>query len=243
MNRFFIDDEIKIGEEFEISGDDGRHITRSLRIKKGELIEGVAFGKAYLSEVIDVNREDNTVIAKAIEPIKTNEPMTSIRLFQGLTKSKEDFIIQKGTEVGISDFFPIEFIRSVSKIKGKQDNKMERWQKIARESAMQSKRDIIPRVHYPKKLIDIKDSLEGLSIVLYEEELSFSLKDCLKKIGECKIVNIFVGPEGGFDSSEIKFLIEIGVHSVSLGRRILRTETAGLVASSIVLYEYGDMEI
>lgn len=243
MHRFFVDDEIKLGEKFKISGEDGKHITRSLRIKKGELIEGVSYGRTFLSEVVDVKREDNYVIAKALEILQANEPSTSIRLFQGLTKGKEDFIIQKGTEIGVSEFFPIEFTRSVSKIKGKLDNKVERWQKIAREAAMQSKRDIIPTVHYPINFSDIRNSLEGLSIVLYEDEGSLSIRDCLHKNGKHTLVNIFVGPEGGLDIKDIEFLKKLGAHSISLGRRILRTETAGLVASSIVLYEYGDMEI
>ena len=174
-----------------------------------------------------------------------HEPPISIILYQGLPKSsKMDFIVQKATEIGVKEIYPIITNRTVVKIDNnkKEKNKVDRWNKISEEAAKQSKRDIIPKVNSVlsfKEMINILKDEENI-LVPYENQEGIGIKDIIKKISNKKI-HVIIGPEGGFEEEEIEELKDIGSNTVSLGPRILRTETAGIVALSILLYELGDM--
>ena len=157
-----------------------------------------------------------------------------------------DYIIQKSTEIGVKEIYPLITNRTIVKIKNKkkEQSKLDRWKTIAEEAAKQSKRDYVPKV---QRIIDFEEMLKLLNgnqniIVPYEMEESLSLKDSLNNIKTGKI-HLIIGPEGGFEKDEIDLLKSIGGQSISLGPRILRTETAGLVAASIILYELGDLGV
>ena len=154
-----------------------------------------------------------------------------------------EMILQKLTEVGVHEIVLVQTKRSVSKVDDKkEDKKLERWERIIYEAAKQSKRGKIPKL---RGILSFKDALEDmknndLNIAPYENERTNSIKQAIKGVN-INTMGIFVGPEGGFEESEIEAIEEVSGKSVSLGPRILRTETASLVASSIVLYELSDL--
>lgn len=244
MDRFFIDNIIQTNSQVIISGEDAHHIIRTLRLRVGEKLEIATPKGAYIAELIDIINGRRDAVVKILEEIKySNEPKTYIRLFQGLPKGQKlDLIVQKATEVGISEIIPVEMHRSVAK--RPKNEKIERYQKIAREAAMQSKRDIIPKVHKAINFSDIEECIsEDESIfVPYEEEEILSIKEVLCNMERPKLINLFIGPEGGFEKSEIEKLKSLGGKIFSLGNRILRTETAGIICSSVIFYEYGDLD-
>jgi 16S rRNA (uracil1498-N3)-methyltransferase len=179
------------------------------------------------------------VIAK--EPGQ-GEPAIKITLFQALLKTdKFEFVLQKCVELGVTTFVPFVSERCV--VSQPSESKIERWQKIIRETAEQSKRSVLPILH-PTVSFQEACKLTGVpSILLWEGEKSTSFKRTLKSqpFKKASSINIFVGPEGGFPSSEVEYAQQLGVIPVSLGNRILRAETAGLVAISAILYERGEM--
>lgn len=239
MYRFFIDEESISGQELVITGEDYKHIRSSLRLRQGDRLEAVNKSIVYLCEIIEIT--EKSIVSQILSSYQgRNEPSIKISLFQGLAKSnKMETIIQKGTEVGISEFYGFDSSRTVSKIKShkKEKSKTSRWEAIAESAAKQSKRDIIPVVN---SILDFKEMvslLEGKpTIILYENEKDCNIKDYLSHENH-KTLNIVVGPEGGFSKEEISLLEGIGV-IVSLGPRILRTETAGVVAASLAIYQW-----
>lgn len=246
MNRFFVNSEQIKEDEIMILGSDVKHIKDVLRLKKGEEIEVACEGNTYIGEILELSKLE--IRLKIVNKFDgENEPSTEIILYQGLAKgSKMDVILQKCTELGVSEFYPLETGRAVVKIKNekKANSKVDRWQEIVDQAAKQSKRDIIPRVNeiLPfKEMIKLLDKEKDI-IVPYEDEKQKSIKTILKSIKQNRI-HLIIGPEGGFEFSEIEMLKEIGANIVSLGPRILRTETAGLVASTMIFYELGDLGV
>lgn len=246
MHKFFVEkSQIKDGKAF-ISGKDFKHINRVLRLKEGEEIIISSEGKSYLS-ILDEIRENEVVFNMSSKPLKSSEAPIDIVLYQGFPKgSKMEYIVQKGTEIGIKDFHGVLTHRTIVKFKDdkKKNSKIERLNSIIVEAAKQSKRDYIPKVEaisgFQEMIEKLKD--EENIIVPYEDEENNSFKDALKAIKGEKI-NLIIGPEGGFEKEEIEKLKDIGAKTVSLGPRILRTETAGVVAASIILYELGDLGV
>ncbi|XXF57565.1 16S rRNA (uracil(1498)-N(3))-methyltransferase [Thermoanaerobacterium thermosaccharolyticum] len=227
-----------------INGDDAHHIINVLRFKIGTKLI-ISNGKnQYIVTILDI--ENSSVILKIIEEYnQVVESPINITLYQGLPKSdKMDLIIQKCTEIGIKKIIPVETEFSTIKIKEKNIyNKINRWKKISLEASKQSGRSIVPDVLVP---VGFKDALESLNefdlcLIPYEKETNMRLKDVLKKNFDAKNICVFIGPEGGFSENEIMAAIEYGAIPVTLGPRILRTETAGIVTSSIILYELGDL--
>ncbi|WP_041587436.1 16S rRNA (uracil(1498)-N(3))-methyltransferase [Thermoanaerobacterium thermosaccharolyticum] len=244
MRKFFVKNEdIKDGI-VRINGDDAHHIIDVLRFKIGTKLI-ISNGKnQYIVSILDI--ENSSVILKIIEEYnQVVESPINITLYQGLPKSdKMDLIIQKCTEIGIKKIVPVETEFSTIKIKEKNIyNKINRWKKISLEASKQSGRSIVPDVLVP---VGFKDALESLNefdlcLIPYEKETNMRLKDVLKKNFNAKNICVFIGPEGGFSENEIMAAIEYGAIPVTLGPRILRTETAGIVTSSIILYELGDL--
>lgn len=241
MHKFFttiINNEIAY-----IQKEDIRHLKRVLRIKSGDKIQINDFkGNDFIGIVGDVDREDIKV--DLIEKIKeNNESKLNITLFQGFPKSsKMDLIVQKGTELGINTITPLITKRVVVR-NAKEFKKKERLQKIALESSKQSKRSIIPVITDPIYIEELQNIYKNydLIIVPYENKEGYGLKDVYKKHPKVKNIAIIIGPEGGFSSKEIDFLEELGSEIVTLGKRILRTETAGFVSLSFIQFIYGDM--
>ncbi|NLJ57438.1 MAG: 16S rRNA (uracil(1498)-N(3))-methyltransferase [Tissierellia bacterium] len=228
-----------------VEGGDARHLKTILRAQVGSIISIVTESKEYKAEIIEIR--DEGIVCNLVEEIMTdNEAKINITLCQGIPKqAKMETIIQQNVEIGVKKFIPLITERTVVKLKEKdrEQKKLDRWQKIAKESAKQSKRNIIPRVEPTTSLTELIEKLKNEDaqiIVAYELEDVKSLKDVLKEPKDNYY--IVIGPEGGFDIKEIEMFKEIGAHIVTLGKRILRTETAGLVVSSIVMYANGELE-
>jgi len=247
MNRFFIDKD-NIRENIAIvEGEDVKHIKNVLRLNIGDKIELCdGSNNDYLAELSNVSTSHIECTILDMQDSK-GEPPIEIILYQGLPKSaKMDLIIQKAVELGVNSIVPIITDRSIVKIKEetKAQKKVDRWQKIAVGAAKQSKRGIIPQI---KSIISFDQMLKVIQegefvIVPYENENEVGLKKTLKTYKSGKI-HVIIGPEGGFEEIEIDKLKEINAHIVTLGPRILRTETAGFTAIAITMYELGDVGV
>ncbi|HPT75386.1 MAG TPA: 16S rRNA (uracil(1498)-N(3))-methyltransferase [Defluviitaleaceae bacterium] len=244
LPRFFVSPSQIQGKQIVIQGEDVKHISKVLRLKKGD-------------KILICNRQgiDYECIIKDMEKIITaeiisknasiGEALTKITLFQALTKSdKMDYIIQKAVELGVHRIVPVVTERTIVKIENekKENSKLQRWNKISESAAKQSQRGIIPEVAAVIPLIEAFNQAEkmDLKLIPYEMEKNNHLKDLLANC-TAKSIAIFIGPEGRFEESEINLAKEHGIIPVTLGRRILRTETAGLVTVSIMMYEMGEM--
>ena len=244
MHRFFIPKPYK--QEMQITGRDAHHIIDVLRMAPGDRLQVVADdGVSFVGEVTAVNSNSVTVTAREILR-ETHEPDVRISLLQGLAKGeKMEFIIQKAVEIGVTDIFPVAMEHSVVVLdSSKAEKKVERWQKIAEAAAKQSKRDSIPVVHEVMTLDQILQKGKwDLLLVAYESENQVSLKEALQAHKEAKTVGVIIGPEGGLSNEEVEAARKQGGIAVSLGRRILRTETAGLVAATAILYETDNLGV
>ena len=242
MHRFFIPQ--LYNEEMTITGVDAKHIGKVLRMQPGDKLQIVSDdGVSALAEVASIT--ESTVTVHCLEKLaESHEPAVKITLAQGLAKGeKMDFIIQKAVELGAYSIVPVAMEHSVVRLDGaKADKKVERWQKIAEAAAKQSKRDIIPQV---QDVQTVKEMLANndckTKIIAYECEDRMSLKTALREAGQMEDLLLSIGPEGGISEGELAKAREAGAVPVSLGRRILRAETAGLVAMSAIFYETGDL--
>ncbi len=246
MYRFFVEKNQISDKEIEILDSDVKHIRDVLRLRLNDEIEVSCDGYTYVTKIKSL--EKNQILLDIIKKYKgSNEPPINIILYQALAKgNKMDIIFQKGTEIGISKFYPVGTNRSIVKISNakKEKTRINRWSTIVDGAAKQSKRDMVPKVEniisFKEMILLLKDK-ENI-LVPYENEDSNGIKKDLEKL-KGKEIHLIIGPEGGFDPKEIEDLKEIGAKIVTLGPRILRTETAGLVASSIILYELGDLGV
>ena len=246
MYNFFVKADNKKNDRYFISGNDFNHIKNVLRMGIGEQFLVSCDNVSDLCEIQCI--ESDTVIAKIISENyqDTNLPI-KIHLFQGLPKSdKLELIIQKAVELGITSVTPVSMKRSIVKIDDKKKNsKRERWQAIAEAAAKQSKRTNVPEVcevlSY-KQMINVAKDLD-LLLVPYEcAEGMAATKDALSKIKGGMNVGIVIGPEGGFEPSEIDLATEAGGKIISLGSRILRCETAAITATAMCML-YSEMEL
>jgi len=246
MDRFFVNkDYINLEDNTCImTGDDVKHISKVLRARVGYQVEICDKEKSeYVCEIEDISKDE--VCLNILEKLNVNrEPDVKVRLYQGLPKgTKMEMILQKLTEVGVDEIILVQNKRSVVKFDNKkEDKKLERWERIIYEAAKQSKRGKIPKL---RGVLSFKEALEDMkgndmNICPYENEKTVSIKDSIKG-KDIDTIGIFVGPEGGFDEGEIEKIQAIDSQVVSLGPRILRTETASVVATSIVLYELSDL--
>lgn len=246
MHKFFTPAHLFSETHATIEGDDVKHIYKVLRISPGEkVVINNLQGEEFLGQVEEVNKKE--VIIKIIEPMDiNNESPLNIYLFQGLPKAaKMDLIVQKCTELGIKEIIPIITERVDVKLKG-EFKKLDRLQRIALEASKQSKRTVIPAVKEPLEFEAMLLEIEkmDLTVVPYENATGFGVKNMASKIEntkEIKNIGIIIGPEGGFESEEIETLKAKGAHIVTLGPRILRTETAGFTCLSLLQYELGDI--
>ena len=243
MPRFYVEGCQDAQTGITIMGEDVNHIKNVLRLTIGDTItvcDGA--GKEYECEIAEISKEQ--VYANIVD-INQNaaELPCNITLFQGMPKSdKMELIIQKSVELGANSIIPVNMKRCVVKLEGKDEiKKNERWQKIAESAAKQCGRGFIPEV---KHLINVKEICNWINeydviIVAYENEKENTLKAELKKLKATDLkIGIVIGPEGGFEESDIKLLKESGAKIVTLGDRILRTETVALNVLSIIMYEF-----
>lgn len=244
MQKFFVEENQIENNKIDIIGEDVRHISNVLRMQKGEqiLIGSKETLETYLTEIEQIEKEK--VVAKIIEKLETQtESNVEIDLYQGLPKAdKMELIIQKTTEIGVSKVIPVDMARCIVKLDEKDaKKKIERWQKVAEGAAKQSKRSKIPEIKNKIKIKDLENIIGQYDtfIVAYEEENEVTLKQELKKLKEQEKykIGVLVGPEGGIAKEEIEKLIQYNSKIVTLGKRILRTETAPIVLTSNIIYE------
>ncbi len=244
IHRFFISGFEKV-ESLILPQEIAWQISKVLRLQTGENIiisnnQGKDF--SYILETI----QKNVVIAKYISVTENkSEPQSYITLFQALIpREKFEDVLQKCTEIGISQFVPIQTARSIVHTKDVNDQKIERWQKIIQEAAEQSERAKMPTVSSP---ITFEKALEEATkrsevFIAWEEEESNFPSEVLQKINS-KNISVFIGPEGGFTQEEIDYAKKRGAKTISLGPRILRSETAGIVLASLLLFSAKDLDM
>ncbi len=248
MNRFFVDTKNILEEQnyiFIDNVEDNKHISKVLRLTEGDCIEVCdGHNNEYITKIqtISKSKVDLSILEKKLSE---TEPNIKVTLFQSIPKSdKMEMIIQKVTELGIFNVFPVISKRTIIKLNGKNEQKkIERWRRIAIEAAKQCKRGIIPDINTPITFEQMLESVYQYDLVIipYEKEKGQGFKNLLKSNGCLKKIAIVIGPEGGFDDQEILTARKAGAVPVTLGPRILRTETAGFVALSILMYEIGDI--
>lgn len=246
MPKFFIKSNQIDGNIVNIVGTDVNHIVNVLRLKVDDEIQVCNGDKGvnYNTKILEINKE--TVKCNILEAIESNsEAGVHINILQGLPKAeKMELIIQKCTELGVKEITPVEMERCIVKLDEKSANKkQERWQKIAEVAAKQSGRDKIPQINSVTKIKNICNMLENYDIVLvpYENEKNTTLKEVLKELPKKNLkIAIVIGPEGGFEEKEIKMLEQNNGKIVTLGNRILRTETVAIAMTGIIMYELAD---
>lgn len=245
MSRYFVNSSQIDENRITIVGEDYQHLKKVLRTIKGDKITVCCDGYDYCAEVDDVT---NDYISTIILDKKQNltEAELKVTLYQGLPKAdKMELIVQKCIELGVSEIVPVITERCITKINTSKDaqNKVTRWQKIALEAAKQCNRGIIPKIGMPIKFneaIELASTMD-LSVIPYEKESATGFNVVASSCSDITTASIFIGPEGGFTEQEIQYAQSQGVRKITLGPRILRTETAGMVALSLMMYELGDV--
>ena len=243
MQRFFVEPHQidRDRHEIRITGNDVNHIVNVLRMKKDEELWISDKEKEYHC-VIENAGEDEVLLHILYVQEPDYELQNRIYLFQGLPKAdKMELIIQKAVELGAYSVVPVSTRRCVVKLDNKKaEKKVSRWQQIAESAAKQSKRMLIPNVH---QVLSFKEALkyaESMDIRLIPYELAKGMqetKEILAAIEQGQSIGIFIGPEGGFEEKEVEAAISEGAKPITLGKRILRTETAGLAILSVLMFQ------
>ena len=244
MQRFFVEPHQidEAAHQIRIVGTDVNHISNVLRMKQGEEVWISDGGKKEYRCAIEAFSADEVLLHIIYAQEPDYELSSRIYLFQGLPKAdKMELIIQKSVELGAYEIIPVETKRCVVKLDGKKAaKKVERWQQIAESAAKQSKRMLIPNVH---QVLSFKEALkyaEAMDIRLIPYELAKGMqetKEILAAIEQGQSIGIFIGPEGGFEEKEVEAAISEGAKPITLGKRILRTETAGLAILSVLMFQ------
>lgn len=243
MPRFFIDTPPAGSSVIHLGGENGRHISRSLRMKKGELLTLCdGHGTDYTCELQSFTEETAVAVILSCAPSRS-EPLTQIHLYQSIPKAdKLETIIQKVTELGAASVTPVFSERCIARMTDKNtDKKLVRLQKIALEAAKQSGRGILPAVRPPLAFsAALKEAASMGGLLFFYEQGGLPLSVVAAQTGS--VLSVFIGPEGGYSEREAALAAQAGACTVTLGRRILRTETAPLAAVSILLALKGDMQ-
>lgn len=241
MYHFFVDENSITGDEIIISGSDYNHAVNVLRLKPGErIMVSDETGNDYYCLV---GNSDGLELHVHIEEKseENHELPASVTLYQSLPKSdKMELIIQKATELGVTDIVPVESRNCIMKLEPKKTaSKLARWQSIAEAAAKQSKRSIIPTVHEPMTFVEAVKQAEresNVRIIPYEDERGMAgMCEAIISFLPGADIAVFVGPEGGYDKLEITHAINHGINPVSLGKRILRAETAAISILSLIM--------
>ena len=245
MPRFFVKNEQIKGTSIEILGEDVKHIKNVLRKQIGDNIEicDQDTEKSYICKIEKI--ENESILTSIVEELQSYDDNIKVDIYQGLPKAdKMELIIQKSVELGVNAIIPVAMKRCVVKIDSKNEaKKITRWQKIAESAAKQSGRNTIPEI---KNIVNVEKIIQLIKeydcvIVAYENEKNNTIKRELLKIKEnihdkVKIA-VVIGPEGGLEEKDVEILKQNGAKIVTLGRRILRTETVALNVLSVIMYE------
>ena len=247
MHRFFADENGIDHGTACLNIEDSRHALRVLRLATGDEVELVCAPGRYLAQI--TGETDGLVQVKILQALRQTEARTQVTLYQGLPKAeKMEWIVQKATELGACAVQGVAMERCVVKLSGKDaEKKAERWQKIAREAVKQCARVDVPQVRAPQKLAALREELTALDVLIvpWEDARDGSIRDALAPFEnrEALRVGVLIGPEGGIAPGEAEWLRETaGGRLVTLGPRILRTETAALAALTLVMAARGEME-
>ncbi len=245
MDRFFVKQESLQGEEVVLKGQQAHQINNVLRKKVGEhIIVLDNLGAEYEIELQTIRKEKVTGQIKERRKA-AGEPAVEITLYQSLlSREKFEWVLQKCTEVGVKRFVPIETFRSIVRQKSINANKIERRKRIIQEAAEQSGRGRIPQLEQTVNFEDAINKLDDFDykFMAHTQAEGKSLRRYLKDNKKNKRIALFIGPEGGFTENEVHSARDSNIVLISLGHRVLRTETAAVVASSLILYELGEME-
>ena len=245
MPRFFVKNEQIKGTTIEILGEDVKHIKNVLRKQIGDNIEicDQDTEKSYICEIEKIGNE--SILTNIIEELQSYDDNIKVDIYQGLPKAdKMELIIQKSVELGVNSIIPVAMKRCVVKIDSKDESKkIARWQKIAESAAKQSGRSTIPEI---KNIVNIEKIIQLIKeydcvIVAYENEKNNTIKrellEIKEKVHDKVKIAVVIGPEGGLEEKDVEILKQNGAKIVTLGRRILRTETVALNVLSIIMYE------
>ena len=245
MSRFFVKpQDIEDKYIYLTDKQDLHHMKKVLRMSIGDEMD-VSDGATWEYHVEIESLDDKEAVLLILDKQKfAREPELLVTLYQGIPKaSKMEEIIQRCVELGVNSIVPVFMERTVVVDKGNFGKKLDRWQKISDEAVKQCKRGIIPDVQDTVKFKEVLNTLPNYDLILfpYENEDNRTIKDCLREVvasgNKPKTVAIIIGPEGGFADKEAAMLDEIGAERVSLGKTILRTETAGPAALAMTMYE------
>ncbi len=230
MQRYF--SEKKEGNNFVLNNDDWHHIKKVMRMNNGDEIEVVFQNELYMCKI-----NENQIIPVCKGDNSLKDEMHIVLIVPVLKEQKMDYILQKGTELGVSEIIPVQMNRCNVNYESKKEQKQARWQKICKEASEQSKRLNIPVV---KEITTLKKLpvTNGVKILCSTQEKTKSIKNVLKSNCKCDKLYIVFGPEGGFTFEEEEYLKQMNFVSVSLGERILRAETVPLFVLSVINYEY-----
>ena len=239
MNFFVNKDKIKDNFIF-IENSDVNHIKNVLRKNIGDILDIVSDRIRYKAEIIEIS--SNQIKCKILEKNEDIDKKINLTIFQGLAKAdKIEYIIQKCTELGVYEIVPTEMKRCVVKLDEKdKSKKIERWKKIAEVAAKQSLRNDILKIEdilsFKSMILNLKNY--DLVILAYEKEQDIKLKDVLRNMSkDIRNIAVIIGPEGGIDQEEATLLVNNGANQITLGKRILRTETAPVAISAMIMYE------
>ena len=243
MHRFFVPSECIQGNRIVISGRQAHRLREVLRLEVGVRIVVLdGSGLEYLVELLDITSgRVTTEVVKCYHC--SNEPRIQITLYQALLKgSGFDLVLQKCTEIGVVEFVPMICERCIAD--SPSPSRISRWEKIITEAAEQSGRGIIPRLNGVVNFEEACQEVDGFSILPWEGEADMGIRAALQVGSSANdgiaSLNVFIGAEGGFSVGEIELARRNGLFPVTLGKRILRAETAGIAAAAVILYEYGE---
>jgi|DewCreStandDraft_5_1066085.scaffolds.fasta_scaffold00308_59 16S rRNA (uracil1498-N3)-methyltransferase len=240
MRRFFVHPEHVRGRELLLVGEEARHALDVLRLGSGD--RALAFDGVGREYVFEVTSTGPQVLAGRIIEVREGKGILplSLTLVQGIPKGRKmDLIVRMGTEAGVDTFIPVVTRRTVVRLGEKVPFKVQRWQRIAKEAAKQSQRATVPSVHGVCTLEEALGLVEGSDLILmpWEGERERMLGEVLARNRQARRVAILIGPEGGFDPEEVQEAVRRGATVVSLGPLVYRTETAGVVAAAMIVYE------
>lgn len=232
-----------IGDKYIRITDKGdiRHLSKVLRLKEGDEVDvSDSMEWEYRAEIVSIAEEE--VVLVILDKQKfAREPELLVTLFQGIPKAgKMETIIQKCVELGVHAIVPVFMERTVVVEKGNFGKKLDRWQKISDEAVKQCKRGTVPQIGQQLRFSEMAEAVKDYDLILfpYENEDDYSIKDCLRSLKvKPKTIAVIIGPEGGFSEKEADALDQAGAVQVTLGKTILRTETAGMAALAMTMYE------
>lgn len=241
MYRFFVEPEQIVDNKICITGKDVNHIKNVLRMRPGEtVLISNGMDREYTCVIEELLPEQVTLLIQDIDGPARELPV-KVTLFQGLPKSdKMETVIQKMVELGVYEIVPVATKRCVVKLDEKKAAaKTKRWNLISESAAKQSKRGIVPNVAEPvsfKKALEMAETMDML-LIPYEEAKNMEItREILSRIRPDMTIGVFIGPEGGFSEEEVAFATAYGAKAITLGKRILRTETAGMALMSVIMY-------